>query len=288
MDRGERAAMRLLPVRPGDGRRGAARCETEPERRRHRRRHERQHLPLRHLSAHPRRHQARRRERSHEHHPQRDAGAIPQGSGALLLAVALHLPQALAQSGPGRTVLAGEGAAAAFAPNAFIRIGADNTVTVIVKHLEMGQGTYTGLPTLVAEELDADWSQIRAEGAPADAKTLQQPLLGRGAGHRRQHRPRQFLRADAQGGRHGARHAGCGRRGEVAGAGVGNQGFQRNRFLEGAQGHASASSPPMRQSSRCRRTRRSRTRRTSSSLASRRAAPMRAPSRTARRSSRRT
>jgi len=54
-------------------------------------------------------------------------------------------------------------------PNAFIRIGTDNTVTVIVKHLEMGQGTFTGLPTLVAEELDAAWSQIRAEGAPADA-----------------------------------------------------------------------------------------------------------------------
>jgi isoquinoline 1-oxidoreductase beta subunit len=90
-----------------------------------------------------------------------------QASGGLVLAVAL--PESLAQSGPGRTVLAGE-SAAAFTPNAFIRIGADNTVTVMVKHLEMGQGTYTGLPTLVAEELDADWSQIRAEGAPADAK----------------------------------------------------------------------------------------------------------------------
>jgi len=90
-----------------------------------------------------------------------------KASGGLVLAVAL--PESLAQSGPGRTVLAGE-SAAAFTPNAFIRIGADNTVTVMVKHLEMGQGTYTGLPTLVAEELDADWSQIRAEGAPADAK----------------------------------------------------------------------------------------------------------------------
>src|SRR3546814_17469691 len=34
----------------------------------------------------------------------------------------------------------------------------------------MGKGTYTGLSTIVAEELDADWKQIRAEGAPADAK----------------------------------------------------------------------------------------------------------------------
>src|SRR6185369_7048394 len=57
-----------------------------------------------------------------------------------------------------------------FAANAFVRVASDNTVTVIVKHLEMGQGTYTGLPTLVAEELDADWAQVRAEGAPADAK----------------------------------------------------------------------------------------------------------------------
>ncbi|MGB5735370.1 MAG: molybdopterin cofactor-binding domain-containing protein, partial [Thiohalocapsa sp.] len=56
-----------------------------------------------------------------------------------------------------------------FSPNAFVRIGNDDSVTVICKHLEMGQGTYTGLPTLVAEELDASWEQMRAEGAPADA-----------------------------------------------------------------------------------------------------------------------
>ena len=56
-----------------------------------------------------------------------------------------------------------------FTPNAFVRIGTDDSVTVICKHLEMGQGTYTGLPTLVAEELDASWEQVRAEGAPANA-----------------------------------------------------------------------------------------------------------------------
>jgi isoquinoline 1-oxidoreductase beta subunit len=64
----------------------------------------------------------------------------------------------------------GTAGTAAFAPNAFVRIGTDNTVTVIVKHVEMGQGTYTGLPTLVAEELDAAWDQIHPAGAPADAK----------------------------------------------------------------------------------------------------------------------
>lgn len=55
-------------------------------------------------------------------------------------------------------------------PNAFVRIDADSTVTVFSKHVEMGQGAYTGLATLLAEELDADWKQIRVEGTPADAK----------------------------------------------------------------------------------------------------------------------
>jgi isoquinoline 1-oxidoreductase beta subunit len=57
-----------------------------------------------------------------------------------------------------------------FAPNAFLRVGADNIVTVIAKHVEMGQGAYTGIATIVAEELDADWALVRVESAPADAK----------------------------------------------------------------------------------------------------------------------
>jgi isoquinoline 1-oxidoreductase beta subunit len=61
-------------------------------------------------------------------------------------------------------------AGALFTPNAFLRIGADNSVTVIAKHVEMGQGAYTGIATIVAEELDADWSLVRVESAPADAK----------------------------------------------------------------------------------------------------------------------
>ncbi|HEX3913279.1 MAG TPA: xanthine dehydrogenase family protein molybdopterin-binding subunit [Steroidobacteraceae bacterium] len=58
---------------------------------------------------------------------------------------------------------------APFAPNAFVRIGADNSITIISKHIEMGQGAYTGLATVLAEELDADWAQVRVESAPADA-----------------------------------------------------------------------------------------------------------------------
>ncbi|CAK0756482.1 isoquinoline 1-oxidoreductase subunit beta [Gammaproteobacteria bacterium] len=69
-----------------------------------------------------------------------------------------------------------------FAPNAFVRIGTDDTVTVIVKHLEMGQGSHTGLSTLVAEELDAAWSQIRTEGAAADPKRYRNLLWGTSQG----------------------------------------------------------------------------------------------------------
>jgi isoquinoline 1-oxidoreductase beta subunit len=57
-----------------------------------------------------------------------------------------------------------------FMPNAFVRIGTDERVTVIVNHSEMGQGVYTSLPMLLAEELDADWSKVGFESAPVDPK----------------------------------------------------------------------------------------------------------------------
>ncbi len=52
-------------------------------------------------------------------------------------------------------------------PNAFLRIGSDGSITVVLAHSEMGQGVWTTLPMLIAEELDADWSTIRVENAPA-------------------------------------------------------------------------------------------------------------------------
>jgi isoquinoline 1-oxidoreductase subunit beta len=79
-------------------------------------------------------------------------------------------------AGPTRRALAA--AASAFEPNAFLRVAPDNSVTVIAKHLEMGQGSYTGLATIVAEELDADWAQIRVESAPADAKLYNNLAFG--------------------------------------------------------------------------------------------------------------
>ena len=67
---------------------------------------------------------------------------------------------------------------APFAPNAFLRIGADDSVTVIAKHVELGQGAYTGIATIVAEELDADWTRVRVESAPADAKRYANLIFG--------------------------------------------------------------------------------------------------------------
>jgi isoquinoline 1-oxidoreductase subunit beta len=72
--------------------------------------------------------------------------------------------------GPARRAAAAGAGPALFAPNAFVRIGADGSVTVISKHLEMGQGSYTGIATVLAEELDADWTRVRVESAPADVK----------------------------------------------------------------------------------------------------------------------
>ncbi|WP_374309137.1 molybdopterin cofactor-binding domain-containing protein [Dongia sp.] len=77
---------------------------------------------------------------------------------------------------------AAEGEAAApkavFDPNLFLRISSDDTVTVLLKHLEMGQGVSTGLATLVAEELDADWSKVGFDHAPNDPKVFNNLFFG--------------------------------------------------------------------------------------------------------------
>lgn len=96
-----------------------------------------------------------------------------QGSAGL--ALSFFLPAVTAQAAA-RKALAP--APVSFAANAFLRIGSDNSVTVVAKHLEMGQGSYTGLATILAEELDADWKTVRIEGAPADATRYNNLLWG--------------------------------------------------------------------------------------------------------------
>jgi isoquinoline 1-oxidoreductase beta subunit len=65
-----------------------------------------------------------------------------------------------------------------FAPNAFVRIARDGVVTLVMHKVEMGQGTYTSMPMLIAEELEVDLDQVRLEHAPPDDARYSEPLLG--------------------------------------------------------------------------------------------------------------
>jgi isoquinoline 1-oxidoreductase beta subunit len=91
-----------------------------------------------------------------------------KGAAGLVLGCCLPLP-GRAQDAPDTAPLT---------PNAFVHIAPDDTVTILSKHIEFGQGPWTGLSTLVAEELDADWKQIRAVNAPGDARYYKNLLLG--------------------------------------------------------------------------------------------------------------
>jgi len=68
---------------------------------------------------------------------------------------------------PGLTQTA-EAQSAVFAPNIWLRIARDDTVTIMLTQIEMGQGVMTSVPMLVAEDLDADWSKIGVEWVGAD------------------------------------------------------------------------------------------------------------------------
>jgi isoquinoline 1-oxidoreductase subunit beta len=65
-----------------------------------------------------------------------------------------------------------------FAPNAFIRIGGDGQIVLTMPYVEMGQGTYTSISMLIAEELEVDLKQVRFEHAPPNEKLYGNPLLG--------------------------------------------------------------------------------------------------------------
>jgi isoquinoline 1-oxidoreductase beta subunit len=65
-----------------------------------------------------------------------------------------------------------------FAPNAFIRIAPDNSVTLVIKHHEMGQGATTGLATILCEELDADLPAVKIEYAPANVALYKNLAFG--------------------------------------------------------------------------------------------------------------
>jgi isoquinoline 1-oxidoreductase beta subunit len=94
--------------------------------------------------------------------------ASAAAGGGLLLSVSL----------PALTCDAKAADTGTFAPNAFVRIGRDGQVTLIMHKVEMGQGTYTSMPMLLAEELEVDLSQVRLEHAPPSDELYAEPLFG--------------------------------------------------------------------------------------------------------------
>jgi isoquinoline 1-oxidoreductase beta subunit len=69
-------------------------------------------------------------------------------------------------------------AAGVFAPNAFVRIEPDGRIVLTMPYVEMGQGTYTSIPMLIAEELEVDLKQVHLEHAPPNEKLYGNPLIG--------------------------------------------------------------------------------------------------------------
>src|SRR5258708_32784088 len=80
-------------------------------------------------------------------------------AGGLLISLYVDLP-ALAQEG-------NPPAAKVYPPDAFVHIRPDGRIVVMVNRLEFGQGVQTALPMILADEMDADWSQVQGELAPA-------------------------------------------------------------------------------------------------------------------------
>ena len=114
----------------------------------------------------------------------------------------------------GAAATAASGGTAGLAPNAFIRIDRDGIVTLIMHKVEMGQGTYTSMPMLIAEELGVDLQQGQARARPRRQQFIQRPDAGRPGDGRLDLRAGR-LEAPARSRRHRAQRAGVGRGAEV-------------------------------------------------------------------------
>src|SRR5438132_9589983 len=87
------------------------------------------------------------------------------------LVVSLYLDGPLAAQNPGQNT------AVAYPPDAFVHIKPDGAIVIQVNRIDIGQGVHTALPLLLADEMDADWSRVVAELAPA-ADIYRDPLYG--------------------------------------------------------------------------------------------------------------
>src|SRR4051794_8245919 len=94
--------------------------------------------------------------------------AVAAAGGGLMLGV--RLPFAPGEAAAADTEV--------FTPNAFVRIERNGQIVLTMPYVEMGQGTYTSIPMLIAEELEVDLKQVRLEHAPPDERLYANPLLG--------------------------------------------------------------------------------------------------------------
>ncbi|MEY9882238.1 molybdopterin cofactor-binding domain-containing protein [Bradyrhizobium sp. USDA 328] len=101
--------------------------------------------------------------------------ALLTGGLATGFLLAFHLPLRAAVNEPVQPRDTTEGR---FAPNAFIRIDETGRTVLIMPQVEMGQGTYTSISAVLAEELDADWSKVEVQHAPPDDKLYGNPTFG--------------------------------------------------------------------------------------------------------------
>ena len=95
----------------------------------------------------------------------RRAFLLSSGGAAIAVAFGALPKKVFGQAGP-------------YLPNAWVRVGTDNIVTIYSPAAEMGQGVMTSMPLLIAEEMDCDWSRCRVEQAPYNPKVYGNPLFG--------------------------------------------------------------------------------------------------------------
>ena len=152
-----------------------------------------------------------------------------------------------------------------FAPNAFIRIDGDGQIVLTMPYVEMGQGTYTSIPMLIAEELEVDLKQVRLEHAPPNEKLYANPLLGvQATGNSNAIRGAWKPLREAGATARTMLVAAAAKRWNVDPASCRAQSGEVHPCRRRADASTTASSPPMRRACRCPKTWRSSGRRISS------------------------
>jgi isoquinoline 1-oxidoreductase subunit beta len=108
--------------------------------------------------------------------PRSSRRSFLKSAAAGTFVLAFHMP--LARAAVPNAAQGAPAAPSGFAPNAFIRIDGTGKTTLVMPQTEMGQGVYTSVAMILAEELDADWAMVAVEAAPPNEKLYANPMLG--------------------------------------------------------------------------------------------------------------